>query len=99
MTYRNDHFGHAHAGAGYANTPARVPFVELVEPFMYVGEEVVRFGSAAVSATARVTGAFMRWHNERSTIKALRGLDDHRLDDIGVRRDEISTVARKLANG
>jgi len=99
MTYRNEHFGHAHAGAGYANTPTRVPFVELVEPFMYVGEEVVRFGSAAVSATSRVAGAFIRWHNERSTVKALRELDDHRLDDIGVRREEISAVARKLANG
>jgi len=99
MTYRNDHFGHAHAGAGYANTPARVPFVELVEPFMYVGEEVVRFGSAAVSATSRVAEAVMRWRNERATVKALMELEDHRLDDIGVRREEISAVARKLANG
>ena len=99
MTYRNDHFGHAHAGAGYANTPARVPFVELVEPFMYVGEEVVRFGSAAFSATSRVAGAVMRRWNERTTIRALRELDDHRLDDIGIRREEIATVARKLANG
>ena len=99
MTYRNDHYGHAHAGAGYANTPARVPFVELVEPFMYVGEEVVRFGSAAVSATSRVTAAYMRWRNERATIKALRELEDHRLDDIGIRREEIPAVARKLANG
>ena len=99
MSYRNDHFGHAHAGAGYANTPMRVPFVELVEPFMYVGEEVVRFGSAAASATSRVTAAFMRWRNERATIKALRALEDHRLEDIGVRREEIATVARKLANG
>ena len=99
MTYRNDHFGHAHAGAGYANNPARVPFVELVEPFMYVGEEVVRFGSAAISAMSRVAGAVMRWRNERATVKALRGLEDHRLDDIGVRREEISAVARKLANG
>ena len=99
MTYRNDHFGHGHAVAGYANTPARVPFVELVEPFMYVGEEVVRFGTAAVAATYRATGAFTRWYNERATIKALRALEDHRLDDIGVRRDEIAAVARKLAHG
>lgn len=99
MTYRNDNFRHAHAGAGYANTPARVPFVELVEPFMYVGEEVVRFGTAAVSTTVRVIGAFMRWRNERSTIVALRALEDHMLDDIGVRREDIATVARKLAHG
>ncbi|NCF29394.1 MAG: DUF1127 domain-containing protein [Gammaproteobacteria bacterium] len=99
MTYRNNHFEHAHAGAGYANTPARVPFVELVEPFMYIGEEVVRFGSAAVSATSRVTRAIMRWHNERATIKALRALEDYRLDDIGVRREEIAAMARNLANG
>jgi uncharacterized protein YjiS (DUF1127 family) len=99
MTYRNNHFEHAHAGAGYANTPTRVPFVELVEPFMYVGEEVVRLGSAAASATSRVTEIFMRWKNERSTIKALRALEDHRLEDIGVRREDIAAVARKLANG
>ena len=98
MTYGIDHFRHAHAGAGYANVPARVPFVGLVEPFMYVGEEAARFGSAAVSTAARVTGALMRWRSERSTIKALRTLEDHRLDDIGVAREDIAKVARKLAN-
>ena len=99
MTYGNDHFGHTHWGAGYANTPARVPFVELVAPFMYVGEEVFRFGSAAVNRTARVAGAFMRWHNERATVKALSALEDHLLNDIGIRREDIPAVARKLANG
>jgi uncharacterized protein YjiS (DUF1127 family) len=98
MTYGTDHFRHAHAGAGYANSPARVPFVAFFEPFTYVGEEVVRFGSAAVSTVARVTGALMRWRNERSTVKALRALEDHRLDDIGVAREDIAKVARKLAH-
>ncbi|NCF81364.1 MAG: DUF1127 domain-containing protein [Proteobacteria bacterium] len=41
----------------------------------------------------------MRWHNERVTIKALRALEDYRLDDIGVRREEIAAMARTLANG
>jgi uncharacterized protein YjiS (DUF1127 family) len=99
MTYGNDHFGHAYAGAGYVNTSARVHFVGLVQPFRYVGEEVVRFGMAAVSTTVRVTGAFMRWRDERSTIKALQALENHRLDDIGVAREDIVKVARKLANG
>lgn len=99
MTYRNDHFGDGHAVAGYANTPVRVPFVELVEPFMHVGEEVVRFGAATVAAMYRATGAFTRWRNERSTIKELMALDDRILEDIGVRRSEIMAVARKLAHG
>ena len=99
MTYGNDHIGHIHVGAGYANAPARVPFVELVDPFMYVGEEVVRFGSAVVNRTARVASAFVRWHNERATVKALSTLDYYRLDDIGIRREDIPALARKLANG
>ena len=99
MNHRTDYSGYAHAGAGYAGTPTRVPFTELVEPFMYVGEEVVRFGSAAVSAAARVTGAFMRWHRARATVKSLQALEDHRLEDIGISRSEIAVVARKLANG
>lgn len=99
MSNWNDHFGHAHAGAGYGNTPARVPFVELVEPFMYVGEEVVRFGTAAFSTAVKAKDAFARWRNTRATVKALSALEDHRLEDVGVRRDEIVAVARKLANG
>lgn len=99
MNHRADHFEYAHAGDGYANTPTRVPFVELVEPFMYVGVEIVRSASAAVSATARANAAFKRWRNKRATILALRQLEDHRLEDIGVRREDIATVARKLANG
>lgn len=99
MNYSVDNSGHAHAGAGYANVPQRVPFAELVGPFMYVGEQVVQLGSAAVSMAARVAGAFLRWRNERSTVKALRALEDFRLDDIGIRREDIVAVARKLANG
>ena len=99
MNYANDHFGHAYAGAAYGNVPSGVPFVHLVAPFMYVGEEVVRIGTAAFSATAKATDAVTRWMNERKTFKALSALEDHRLDDIGVSRDEIASVARKLAHG
>lgn len=99
MTYRNDNYGSGYAAAGYANTPTRVPFVELVSPLMYIGEEVVRFGTAAFSAAFHMAGAFVRWRNERVTIRALEGLEDHILKDIGVNRGEIIAVARKLANG
>jgi uncharacterized protein YjiS (DUF1127 family) len=99
MTYRNEHTGHRPAYAGYGNTPARVPFVELVEPLMYVGEELVRYATVVARVAYRLAGAFNRWRNERATFNALSALDDHRLDDIGVRRDEIAALARKLANG
>jgi len=98
MNHRADHFEYAHAGGGHANTPTRVPFVELVEPFMSVGEEIVRGASAVVSTTARMNGAFKRWRNVRATVLALRQLEDHRLEDIGVHREDIVAVARKLAN-
>lgn len=99
MTYRNDNYGNGYAVAGYANSPTKVPFVELVTPFMYIGEEVVRFGTAAVAATFRVAAAFMRWRNERATMRALGALEDHILKDIGVSRGEIPAIARKVANG
>ena len=99
MSYEDNRYQHAHAGAGYANTSARVPFFELVQPLAYVGEEVVRLGSTVTSAIFRAVGAFVRWSNERSTIKTLEALDDFRLEDIGIRRDEIREVARRLARG
>ena len=99
MKFGSDNFGHAHAAAGYANAPARVPFVELVEPFLYIGEEIVRFAMAAARATARAANAVTRWRNQRATRKALQALEDHRLDDIGVRREDIAELARELAHG
>jgi|GEM_PF-885513 len=99
MTDRNEHSRRVHGDAGYADVPMRVPFIEVVEPLIYVGEEVARLGSAAISATTRVAAALVRWHNMQSTIKALRTLDDRMLNDIGVRREDITAVARKLANG
>jgi uncharacterized protein YjiS (DUF1127 family) len=99
MKFRTDHFEHAHAGAGHANVPVRVPFAEFVEPFLYVGEEIVRLGFAMVRGIFSATRAVNRWRNQRATIKALQGLEDHRLDDIGVHREDIAKLAHKLANG
>lgn len=99
MSYRSEYLEYTYGRAGYSDTPARVPFVELVAPFTYVGEEVVRLGSAVTSMMSRVIGSVMRWSNERSTIKALQALDDFRLADIGVRREQIREIARNLAHG
>ena len=99
MKFRTDQFGHAYAGAGYGNVPTRVPFVELVEPTHYVGEEIFRFGNAGVRAATRAAGAFNRWRNRRATFKALSALEDFRLEDIGVRREDIAKIADDLANG
>lgn len=99
MKLGTDNFEHAYAGAGHANAPAHVPFVELVEPFLYMGDEIVRFATAAAHATAGPASAVTRWRNQRATRKALQALEDHRLDDIGVRREDIAELARKLAHG
>jgi uncharacterized protein YjiS (DUF1127 family) len=99
MNFRTEHFEHAHAGASHANVPVRVPFAEFVEPFLYVGEEMVRLGFAMARVMFSAAGAVDRWRNQRATVKALQGLEDHRLDDIGVRREDIAKLAHKLANG
>ena len=99
MKFGNEHFEHAHAGAGYAHMPARVPFVDLVEPFFYVGEEVVRLATAVSRVVFDAASAVKRHWNQHSTMKALQALEDHRLDDIGVRREDIAELARKLAHG
>lgn len=47
---------------------------------------------------ATVESIAREW-NRRSTIKALRSLEDHRLEDIGIERSDIRSVARALAYG
>jgi uncharacterized protein YjiS (DUF1127 family) len=99
MKIGTDPFEQPHAGAGYAHMPARVPFVDLVEPFSYVGEEVVRLGTAIARAAINAASVVQRRWNQHTTMKALQALEDHRLEDIGVRREEIAELARKLAHG
>ena len=96
MNFGTNNFEHALAGGGHANAPAHVPFAEFVEPFLYVGEEITRAGIAAVRAVTGVASAVNGWRNKRATIKTLQALEDHRLDDIGVRREEIAALAGNL---
>jgi len=42
-----------------------------------------------VEAIVAVHGAFRRWRDRRRTRRALAELDDHRLRDIGLERDDI----------
>ena len=45
----------------------------------------------------QITDVLRTWHHARSTARALDGLSDRSLDDIGVKRAEIPGVAQRLA--
>ena len=49
------------------------------------------------SVLGRVVGARRRRRAEAETISILSGLEDHTLADIGVARDQIPAIARRLA--
>lgn len=46
------------------------------------------------SGFARWTGFAARRWRQRRAIRHLRGLEPERLDDLGIRRDQITTVVR-----
>ena len=99
MKFGTANFGPAFSGEGHTSSTAHVPFAELVQPFLYIGEEIFRAGMGVAHSAAGAAGAVSKWRNQRATMKALQALEDHRLDDIGVRREEIPELARKLAHG
>ena len=92
---KRDHFYPETANAGGGTTS--VPFYEFVVPHLYVGEAVATAFTAAYDTTRRAVTEFNRWRWERTTRKALAGLDNTTLADIGVARSEIPAVARKAA--
>lgn len=87
MTYRND---------TTATDAPGVPFVGLVEPTLYVGEELARGFSAAGRATYRAASYAYRWWVARKTVRELSAMDAHRLEDIGVNRRDLRLVARAM---
>lgn len=62
-----------------------------------------QFASAGIATFAgrighgivNVFGAIADWNDARQTRKALGSLSDHELDDIGMVRGDIDTVARR----
>lgn len=46
-----------------------------------------------------VADAAGRWRREEAAVRALSALDDRTLRDIGIRRDDIRTVAAAVAEG
>lgn len=50
-----------------------------------------------LSATfANIVSALMAWNDERATRKSLANLTDRELDDIGLVRGDIDTIARRF---
>lgn len=92
---KRDHFYRETANAGGGT--GGVPFFDIVQPTMYVGEVAATAFLAACTTFRRGVTAFNRWRWERATRNALSGLDDATLADIGVARSEIAAVARKAA--
>lgn len=56
-------------------------------------------GRAFRDAVLAVVQKIARERARRSTIRALRDLDDHLLEDIGIARSDIRSFARALAYG
>lgn len=55
------------------------------------------FGIVLADAARDAVRAVRRWHRYRKTVVALARLDDRMLRDIGLNRDEITSVARGLS--
>ncbi len=49
--------------------------------------------TSAINAVGAATASVARWHKRRIAIRQLMALDDHILKDIGIRRDDIRSVA------
>ena len=89
----NDFYGNHNRHSGHAG----VPFVAYVEAQSQMGHAVYEtFGSLA-RAVRKFAQAVQRMHSERKTYHALARLDDRTLQDIGLSRSDISSVARKTA--
>lgn len=43
----------------------------------------------------RLYRALRRWHDHRNSVRALSALDDRRLNDVGIERDDIPRVVEE----
>jgi uncharacterized protein YjiS (DUF1127 family) len=91
-----DHYQREAVDAGGGTT--NVPFYEFVAPNLYVGEALAALVLGVSQTIEGGIAAFNRWRWERATRKALQGLSDATLTDIGVSRSEIGAVARAAAS-
>lgn len=56
---------------------------------------IATFAGRIGAGLASVWTALADWNDARQTRKALSALSDHELDDIGMTRGDIDTVARR----
>ena len=76
--------------------PYEVPFAVLVEPTRFVGETVYDTSKTIRQATARAFGAIVKHVKMRATVKEVSELSDHTLEDIGIDRSKIESLARRV---
>lgn len=90
----------------YGPQPAGVrPFRQEVAKGVAVGRRLHGkfWRETAAKAAVNPALAVVRWiareYAYRTTLHALRALEDHRLEDIGIERRDIRAVARAAADG
>ena len=58
-----------------------------------------RVTASLINAVRSATDGCARWHRRRVTVRELWALDDRTLRDIGVRREDIYSVADEIHSG
>lgn len=75
----------------------RVPFSSLLTPFAYLGEAFVTATTTTFEWSASAHARSRRKAAVKATALALRRLDKHTLDDIGVTWTDIAFVTERAA--
>ncbi len=58
-----------------------------------------RITASLINAVGSATHGFVRWHRRRVAVRQLQALDDRTLQDIGVCRGDIYSVADEIHSG
>lgn len=79
------------------NARYEATFAQLVEPARSVGKTAYEAPKTIQHAMVRAVGAIVKEIKVRATVKEVSKLSDHTLDDIGIDRPKIASLARRAA--
>lgn len=85
-----------HERSYMASTPANLA-VGLTAPANQIGEGVTNAFAMAFEFTGNVVREIARRHKRNKTIRTLKGLSAHTLQDIGISRSDIYRVADEVS--